>query len=598
MMKYRLKPQEYTKLPYMHSSNLHEILILLGAAVLIVAVFKRLNLSPVLGYLVAGGAIGPFGIHIGGQPIVSDISTTRYIAEFGVVFLLFYIGLELTFERLKAMRVQVFGFGTAQMLLTGGAVGLIAHMFGASMEIAIIVGGSLALSSSAIVLQVLEERGEQATQVGRLSLATLILQDLAVVPLLIMVPLLAQENADLTGVILSALVKAVIAMVAIFLIGRLFLRPLFHSIGSLGSQELFTATTLCIVLGAAWATEQGGLSLALGAFLAGLMVAETEFRPQVQADIRPFKGLLLGLFFMTIGMSIDFTLLANKLHTVVLFTALLVSVKAVIITLLAKIFRFASGSAMQAGLLLAQGSEFAFVLFGLAASQGVLSTELAQILLIVVTISMAITPLLAIAGAEIARRRERRNPVHLCNDDISKETQDLDNHIIVAGYGRVGKKICQLLLAEDMADFIVVDADPKRVHEGRKDSCPVYYGSAARLDILESVGIKRAKMIAIMIRDRKASISIVQTIHQHYPTLPIVVRAYDREHARQLHEAGAEIALAETFESSLMLGKAVLQTHGIAAHEIDRVIDQFRTSEYAASFEKPVVEIKEVKEGS
>lgn len=318
----------------MDSHNLQEILVLLITAVFVVAIFKRLNLSPVLGYLVAGLAIGPFG-----AGVIKDSQSTQYIAEFGIVFLLFYIGLELTLERLAAMKKYVLGFGSLQLLLTGFIVGFAAHKMGMTAGAAIIIGGGLALSSTAIVLQVLMERGEQATQVGRLSLAVLIAQDLAVVPLLVLVTLLSKDDVQIGAVVFDALLKAAVATVAIIAIGRLLLRPVFHAIGSLKSRELFAATTLFIVLGAAYLTEHFGLSLALGAFLAGLMVAETEYCHQVEADILPFKSLLLGLFFMTVGMQIDFALLQQKFVIILLLMAGLMTVKMLIISGLSLAFK-------------------------------------------------------------------------------------------------------------------------------------------------------------------------------------------------------------------------------------------------------------------
>jgi monovalent cation:proton antiporter-2 (CPA2) family protein len=297
----------------MHSGNLEVILVLLLAAVVVVAFFKRLNLSPVLGYLVAGTAIGPHGLNI-----IKDTESTTYIAEFGVVFLLFYIGLELTLERLSSMKKHVLGFGSLQILLSGLAIGYVAYLLGSPISAAVIIGGGIALSSTAIVLQVLMERGEQSTQVGRLSLAVLIAQDLAVVPLLVIVPLLAQDSGNLAPTIADAVFKAFLATAIIIAFGRIFLRPLFRLMGSLKSRELFAATTLLIVLGAAFATEHFGLSLALGAFMAGLMVAETEYVHQVEADILPFKSLLLGLFFMSVGMHIDIALFTENLALIII----------------------------------------------------------------------------------------------------------------------------------------------------------------------------------------------------------------------------------------------------------------------------------------
>lgn len=571
----------------MHKSGLPEILVFLFAAVLIVAVFKRLKLSPVLGYLAAGGAIGPYGLSI-----VKDLDTTKYIAEFGIVFLLFAIGLELTFDRLKAMRLHVFGFGSAQVVLSGTIIGLTAYFLGVGAEAAIVIGGGLALSSTAIVLKVLDESGEQATQVGRLALAVLILQDLAVVPLLIFVQLLGQENKDLVTVIFNALTNAVIVLVAIVVVGKGLLRPIFQAIASTRSEELFIATTLLLVLGAAWATEVSGLSLALGAFVAGLLVAETEFRHQVESDIKPFKGLLLGLFFMTVGMQIDFKFLQDKIVLVAIMTVALIFGKAIVVALLARVAGFRQGSSIQAGLLLSQGSEFAFVLFGLAAANAVFKQELTQLLLVTVTVTMALTPLLSYIGKNIVRRIERRNPVHLEPDAVESEALDLHNHIIVAGYGRVGKVVCSLLKAEKISNYIAVDSDPKAVHEGRKSGDPVYFGTADKIDILKAVGADRAKMIVVAIREKKPAERTVRAIHKNFPKVPIVTRAWDRAHADELREAGATVAIAESFESSLILGTEILKKIGIPEAEIARVIEKFRIEEYPISLISSIFHIE------
>ncbi|MCB2082257.1 MAG: monovalent cation:proton antiporter-2 (CPA2) family protein, partial [Rickettsiales bacterium] len=460
----------------MHSANLEEIIILLLTAVAVVAFFKRLNLSPVLGYLVAGGIIGPFGLHI-----IPDIAAATHIAEFGVVFLMFYIRLELSFERFKAMRSQVFVFGTLQFVITGAIIGYLSYKILNEVAPAIIIGAGLALSSTAIVLQSLAERGEQATQVGRLALAVLILQDLAVVPLFILIPLVAAGESNIISALLDASLKSFLALVIIVILGRLFLRPFFRIIGDLRNEELFTATTLLIVLAAAWQTGEAGLSMAFGAFLAGLLVAETEFRHQVESDIRPFKSLLLGLFFMTVGMQLDIKLLTGQLADIVGMTVLLMALKASILLLLCKLFRMKTGAAMNTGLLLSQGSEFAFVLFALASELGLFDQTLTQLLLVSVTLSMALTPLLAMVGRWLTIHYDRIfSSEDLTDKDtsgVAQETIDLEGHVIVGGFGRVGRTVCELLAAEKV-NYIALDINPRKVKIGRKNGYAVYYGNA------------------------------------------------------------------------------------------------------------------------
>ncbi len=561
----------------MHHGSLLEILILLAAAVFIVTIFKLLRLSPVLGYLAAGGAIGPYGL-----AIIGDIESTTYIAEFGVVFLLFSIGLELTIERLKSMRLHVFGFGSAQMIICGTLIGSFCYLFGIDPASSIIIGGGLALSSTAIVLQILAERKEQSTQIGRLSLSALILQDLAVAPLLIMVTLLAQENANLSEVIIDALVKAVITLFIIFIIGLRLLRPLFALIAASKSQELFIATILLIVLGSSYVTEWAGLSLALGAFAAGLLIAETEYRPQVEADIAPFKGLLMGLFFMTVGMKLDYMILSTELWKIIFLTTLLLASKFVVVMILSRLFGFRRGCSIQAGVLLAQGGEFAFVLFDLAAGAQVLDKEISQLLLVIITLSMAVTPLMVTFGKKISRRFELTNPVHLESSEISKETLDLDGHIIVAGFSQLGRNVCKLLQSEKIK-FVALDDNPTNVHHGRKIATPVFYGTTTRTDILKSLGIERAKMIVITLKSKEETDQAVKSISRTFPTIPIIARALDREHADHLRNLGATVCMAEKFETSIHLGSTILDYSGFTTNEIYRIIENFRQNEYPIS---------------
>lgn len=551
------------------------ILMLLGTAVLVVALFKTLKLSPVLGYLVAGAAIGPYGLEL------VQSGETSSLAEFGIVFLLFAIGLELTFERLIAMRWHVFGFGTVQVLLTAALIGYGAFYFlGKNIATATIIGGALALSSTAIVLQVLSETGQQSSHVGRLSLANLLMQDFAVVPLLVLVPLLADEKSSLATALGIAFLKAVVAMVGIFVIGRLFLRPLFRIIGEIKSEELFIATTLLIALGAAWTTEHFGLSLALGAFLAGLLVAETEYQHRVEETIIPFKGLFMGLFFMTVGMSIDMTLIVNKLKEITLLCAALISCKTLVIIVLSRIFRFRWGAAIHAGLLLSQGSEFAFILFGLASSQGLIAMEQAQILLLVVTISMALTPLLSAIGRGLGNLLDRRKEMD--ETVATQEAADLENHVIIGGFGQTGKMVARMLEAERV-NYIALDMNAEQVTEGRNEGCPVYKGDVSRLETLQSVGIDRASAVILTIPNELTLKKAVKIIKEHESDLPVIIRARDMRYANVLKEAGATVVVPETYETGLQLAGTILKAIGISEFEISRLKNRFRAEDYSRS---------------
>jgi len=546
---------------------------LLCAAVLVVALFRLIRLSPVIGYLAAGTAIGPFGLKL-----ANDVSTTAGIAEFGVIFLLFLIGLELSFERLRSMRKHVFEFGGAQLIITASLFGFFFMGFGGDAPAAIIIGGGLALSSTAIVLQVIAEQGEKSSQVGRLSLAILILQDLAVIPLLVLVPLLTQHDKPLAGTLADAALKAILCLVFIFLTGRLLLRPFFRFIASLENTELFSATTMFVLLGAAWLSEIAGLSPALGAFMAGLLVAETEFKPQVEADILPFKGLFLGLFFMTVGMSLNLDMLMEHFAAIAGLVIALMSAKSLIIMGLSRVFGFSLSAAIHTALMLSQGSEFAFILFNLAQTQGILSPLLSQILLVVVTVSMALTPLVAQLGKRLADTLEKyaiSRP-----ETMVGETLDVRHHVIVSGYGRVGHTVARLLETEHIP-FVAIDMDSFLVARERKAGTPVYYGDTTRAHVLNALGLARASAVIITHNDTRAALHTIATVREMHYTLPIIARAKNIEQVQKLEKAGANLAVAEMFETSLQLGGALLKSLGIGEFETNRIIDIFRAEDYA-----------------
>lgn len=564
-----------------HSTALYDIILLLAAAVFIVALFKKLRLNAVLGYFTAGALVGPHGLGY-----VKDMHATEFIAEFGVVFLLFVIGLELSLERLKAMRVQVFGFGGAQVALTLAAIGGAAYALGLGVETALIIGGGLALSSTAVVLKLLQQQKEEATQVGRLSLAVLLLQDFVVVPMLVLVPILAQGSGNAANAALEAVFKGLGVMVTIIALGRLIIRPLYHWISSTRNAELFAALTLLLVLGTAGLTQHWGLSMALGAFIAGLLVAETEYQHQVMAEILPFKGLLLGLFFMTVGMYINLAEVWANLLPILGLTLALMAGKAVILIGLCKALKFRTGTAIHTGLLLAQGGEFAFVLFNLATQYKVLDASLTHRLLPVVVLSMALTPLLDGLGRRISRKWDARPPV----DDVHtvEETGDLGHHVIVAGFGRVGQTVAKLLV-EEQIPFVAIDPDPKVVAEHRKLGMPVYFGDSTRMETLTSLGIDRAHTILLTHSDMKASKAAIPQLRRTYPELVIIARASDEKKAHTLLDLGAHQVVPETLEASLQLGGALLKDMGTPEVEVERVIAHFRAKNYALT-EQPLAE--------
>jgi len=561
----------------MHSGSQHlfDIIILLSAAVFIVIAFWKMNISPVLGYFVAGALIGSHGFNL-----INSAEAMDNFAEFGVVFLLFIIGLELTFERLIAMRRHVFGFGSLQVIVTMIAIWCIALAFGVSINMAAVIGGGLALSSTAIVLQVLQEKGSQASQVGRLSIAVLLMQDFAVVPLIVLVPLLTGNSEhSLISSLAGSLVQAAIALVLIFVTGRLLLRPLFSVIAKMESNEIFISTTLLIILGSAFITEQFHLSMALGAFVAGLLVAETEHRNSVEHAVLPFKDLFLGLFFMTVGMSIDIDLLLNKLPLVTLLSIILIILKTSIIYTLCRFFGFRSAPAIQAGLLLAQGGEFAFILFRLADELDVLSSEIAQVLMMVTTVTMAFTPLLSGIGDWIANSFSTEKII-LDDEAIETDTQDLHNHVIVAGFGRVGYMVTKMLSAEHLS-YVVVDIQSKIVKEGKNDSFPIYLGDATRYEILKSVGIERAQALVVSIKNEVTIKKIVSLVATNFPHVNIIIRLPDLNNVEVYKDLGASKVIPETSEIGLQLGGAALSLSGISESGVTSLKGKFRKGNYS-----------------
>ncbi len=556
-----------------HLSHLLEIVILLCAAVVIVAVCRVIRISPVIGYLAAGTAIGPFGLKL-----ITNVEVTSGIAQFGIIFLLFLIGLELSLERLRSMRKHVFEFGGAQLVITSGLFALFFLGLGGRAEAAIIIGGGLALSSTAIVLQVISEQNEKSSQVGRLSLAILILQDLAVIPLLVLVSLLGEHDKPLLIALIDAAFKASVGLALIFIAGRLLLRPLFRFIASLDNTELFTATTMLVVLGVSMLTSAAGLSPALGAFMAGLLVAETEFKPQVESDILPFKGLFLGLFFMTVGMSLNIDILHQRFGSIIGLTVALMASKSLIVMALCRLFGFGLSTAIHVGFMLSQGGEFAFILFALAGTQGTLDPTLSQILLVVITVSMALTPLVAQAGKKIADALEKYDISR--PENMIEETLDLRQHVIISGFGRVGHTVARLLEAENI-NYVAIDMDSFLVAKERKNGVPVYYGDTTRLHVLNALGLARARALIITHSDTRVALQTIATIRETNRDLPIIARAKNIEKVLKLETAGANLAVAEMFETSLQLGGALLKSLGVSEHEIIRIIDIFRAEDYA-----------------
>ncbi|MEY3196838.1 MAG: Glutathione-regulated potassium-efflux system protein, partial [Pseudomonadota bacterium] len=562
----------------MENIILPSILILIAAAVFVVMIFKKLNISPVLGYLVAGAAIGDYGFKI------VYYKQTELLAELGVVFLLFAIGLELSIERLKAMRKYVFGLGSLQVVITTIILSAIVVIFTNNTKVALIIGGGLALSSTAIVLQVLNDTKNQSTQVGRISLAILLQQDFIVVPLLVIVPLLANSDESLIiNAVGLAVVKAIIVLIGLFVVGRIVLRPLFNIISSDNMEtgnELFIALTLLIVLSAAAGTDYMGLSPGLGAFAAGILVAETEFRTQAEESIHPFKGLLLGLFFMSVGMTIDVNEIYQELTKIIIFSLGLIVIKSLIIIGLCMLFGFEKSVAVQSGLLLGQGGEFAFILFNLAMDHHLIDSSTGKILLLVVTCSMAFTPLLASMGEWLATLFEKDNLSY--TNVIQNKTRDLKNHVIIGGFGQVGKMVAKLLEAEDI-NYIAIDINEKLVTEEDDSGFHIFKGDISQYDTLKAAGADRALTIIIATDNQVTIKKALRTISSKFAGLEVVVRSKDLRNSYELYEAGAHIIIPSDYEIGLQLGGTVLRNIGISEYEINRLKSQFRAGNYVTA---------------
>jgi CPA2 family monovalent cation:H+ antiporter-2 len=554
-------------------AHLEEVLVFLIAAVCVVPLFRWFKSSSVLGYLAAGVLVGPHALGL-----IQDADSVLLLAELGVIFLLFTIGLELSIERLKLMRYYVFGLGALQVAVTAVLIGAVMMSLGQSVEAAIVIGSGLALSSTAFVIQMLVERGEMITRYGRVSFSVLLFQDLAIVPLLALMPLLGAPESSLLAAVAIAAAKAVVVIAAAVLIGRQVLRPLYRVIAAARLQELFVAVTLLVVLGAGWLMAQAGISMALGAFLAGLLLSETEYRHQVEADIRPFKGLLLGLFFMAVGMAIDLPLVGREWLTLLLAVIALLAAKSVLISLLCLLFRLPLGVALRVGPLLSQGGEFGFVLVGGAMLRGLLDLDLGQVVLAVIALSMAATPAMDWLGGRLSRLVAPKPTLRM--ETLHAEAEEIAGHVIIAGFGRVGQTVAKVLSA-CAVPYVALDLDHARVARGRADGLPLYYGDASRVDVLEAAGIERAEAAVITIDRAQEASHAVAALHQRMPGLPVFVRSHDMSHAHELEQEGASAVVPETVEASLQIGGILLSAVGVSTDDITRVMTEFRKDNYA-----------------
>lgn len=541
---------------------LRDALIYLAATVVCVPLARRFGLGAVLGYLLAGTLIGPWGARF-----ISDVESIRHFSEFGVVLMLFMIGLELDPKRLWSMRREVFAGGTLQMLSGGALLAGGGMLYGLAATPALIVGLALALSSTAIAVQTMAERNLLSTPTGRSAFAILLFQDVAAIPLLAVVPFLAADATASSTPGLDA-AKAFAAIAGVIVIGRYLTRPALRLIAAADSREVFTAFALLLVLGIAELMTLAGLSMALGAFLAGVLLAGSEYRHALETDIEPFKGLLLGLFFISVGMSIDFGLLLDRPGSIAALLAGLLAVKAAALFGLARLIGITPRQRGLFAVLLAQGGEFAFVVFGAAQMARLIDPETSALLTMAVALSMATTPLLLLAHDRLLGRLAARRP-------RAADSIDASGAVIIAGFGRFGQIVGRLLFANGIG-AVVLDHDPDQIELLRKFGYPVFYGDATRLDLLTAAGAGKARLLVNAIDDVDANLALIDLVRANFPRLAIVARARNVSHYVELRTRGVEVIERESFEAALKAGRHVLEALGVDPYRAREMADTFR----------------------
>jgi len=562
----------------MEGTLLEDVLLLLAATIAVVVGLRRLRMPPIIGFLAVGMTVGPHALGW-----VATTETTRALAEFGVVFLLFTLGLEFSLPRLIATRGEVFLLGSLQVGATTAAVAAIAMAFDVPLAVAVVLGGAVAMSSTAIVLQQLTQQGELNRTHGRLAFGTLLFQDLAVVPFLALAGVLASADATIsTPEISFAVVKAAIALVIVLAAGRWLLRPLFHEIAASGAPELFTFAVLFVAIGAAWSTHAAGLTFALGAFLAGMMLAETEYRYQVEAGIRPFRDTLLGLFFVTIGMQLDVPGLVRHLPAVTAILAGMLLLKTVIVMLAARGFAGQWFKALRTGIVLSEGGEFGFALLTLLLQNRLIGSEITQPVLAAITLSMVLSPFLIRHNKRIAQFVLRESgPAQTALARIDAATQALAarEHVLLCGYGRVGQNVARVLESQGF-EYLAMDLDPSRVRTAREAGDPVIYGDAADERMLHSVGLERASAVIVTFADPERALRIVEAVRRARAFVPLLVRTMDDSQLEELHAAGATEVVPETLEAALTLVSHALLVLDVPMSRVLRTVGEIRRQRY------------------
>ena len=557
-------------------SLLQESIVYLLAAIIMVPISRRLGLGSVLGYLAAGIVIGPFG-----AKLIQDPEHILHFAELGVVFLLFIVGLELQPSRLWVLRKMVFGLGSAQVIISAAAITAVAWLLGQPGDSALVIGLILALSSTAFVLQMLAEKKQLTTSHGRAAFSILLFQDLAAIPLIAFLPMLGASagggiNASQAGVMLLTIGGLIIA-------GRFLLRPVLQVAAGSKIPEIFTATALLVVIGAALIMQFAGMSMVLGAFIAGMMLADSEYRHQLEADLAAFKGLLLGLFFIAVGMSVNMGLLLESPARIVTIVALLMLTKAAILVPIARIFGICdSRSAWSLAAAMSQGGEFAFVLFGIAARDRLLPAGLIDELILAVAVSMLLTPFAYLAAEHFG------NKMSADDEPEYDEMESAHNEVIIAGFGRVGQIVARLLRIVDRS-FTALEIDSSQVNVVRRYGNTVHYGDASRLDILRAAGAEHAKIFVLAIDDIEASMRTAEAVVRDFPHLKIIARARNRRHAYNLMDLGIEHIFRETLQSSLAMSEIVLGSLGLSDADTKKLTSSFRVRDERLLFEQHAI---------
>jgi CPA2 family monovalent cation:H+ antiporter-2 len=564
-----------------HEPWLKDIVLFLAAAGLVIPLFHRARIGAVVGFLLVGVAVGPTGIGLlaGDYPwlrylTIEDRARVELFGELGIIALLFLIGLELSLPRLWSLRRYVAGIGGTQVLASAVLIGGIAALAGAGAPAAIILGLALAMSSTAIVMQLLDEQGRTATAVGRVALSVLLFQDLMVAPILSLTGVLGREGSQLVFALGAAVLQGLAAVAVIAVLGRFVLRPLLGFTAKTGSRDLIMAITVLMVVGVAGLTHAVGLSAALGAFLAGLLLSETAYRHQIEVDLEPFKGLLLGLFFVSVGMTIDLRMIWDQLGWILLAVAGLLAIKSAVLIAATRAFGVGWAVAIEVAVLLAQSGEFAFIVLGLARANGIVAPELAQFAIAVVGITMLGTPLMAWVGRRLGRRSAHRAHGKHMPDDSER----LSDHVVIGGYGRVGQMIARLLEAEHVP-FVALDSDGAMVDAQRKSGHRIYLGDASRGEFLDRAGAAHARAFVVTMNSPAANERMVKAILTQYPQATVFARAVDADHGERLTALGACAVVPETVEASLQLGGRVLEGLGLSDGAISQRLETVRDEE-------------------